>query len=82
LTVFSTELVSVVMWVSPSSGLSYGLTPSGLARGNPYMAQPMVRRNMNGASRYHESVISPENAQFARGTGAKLPQCCTASGRP
>ncbi len=33
LTVFSTELVSVVMGVSPSSGLSYGLTPSGLARG-------------------------------------------------
>jgi hypothetical protein len=33
LTVFSTELVSVVMWVSPSSGLSYGLTPSGVARG-------------------------------------------------
>src|SRR5260370_37595381 len=30
LTVFSTELVSVsvVIWVSPSSGLSYGLTPS------------------------------------------------------
>jgi hypothetical protein len=33
LTLFSTELVSAVMWVSPSSGLSYGLTPSGLARG-------------------------------------------------
>ena len=33
LTVFSTELVSVVIGVSPSSGLSYGLTPSGLARG-------------------------------------------------
>jgi hypothetical protein len=33
--VFSTELVSVsvVIGVSPSSGLSYGLTPSGLARG-------------------------------------------------
>jgi hypothetical protein len=26
-------LVSVVIGVSPSSGLSYGLTPSGLARG-------------------------------------------------
>src|SRR5882757_1460018 len=25
-------------WVSPSSGLSYGLTPSGLARGKTYMA--------------------------------------------
>jgi hypothetical protein len=36
LTVFSTELVSVsvVIWVSPSSDLSYGLTPSGLARGD------------------------------------------------
>jgi hypothetical protein len=33
LTVFSTELVSVVIGASPSSGLSYGLTPSGLARG-------------------------------------------------
>ena len=33
LTVFSTELVSVVIGTSPSSGLSYGLTPSELARG-------------------------------------------------
>src|ERR1700709_1043108 len=33
LTVFSTELVSVVMGVSPSSGLSYGLTPSGSGPG-------------------------------------------------
>src|SRR4051812_15835243 len=33
LTVFSTELVSVVMGVSPSSGLSYGLTPSGCGPG-------------------------------------------------
>jgi hypothetical protein len=32
-TLSSTVLVSVVISVSPSSGLSYGLTPSGLARG-------------------------------------------------
>jgi hypothetical protein len=37
LTVFSTELVSVVIGASPSSGLSYGLTPSGLARGTAYV---------------------------------------------
>jgi hypothetical protein len=30
-------LVSVVIGVSPSSGLSYGLTPSGLARGKVYI---------------------------------------------
>jgi hypothetical protein len=48
----------VVIWVSPSSGLSYGLTPSGLARGDLYMTRLMVRRNINVASRYHEFVIS------------------------
>src|ERR1700688_1531393 len=53
LTVFSTELVSVVIWVSPSSGLSYGLTPSGLARGKKHMAWLMVRCNIDGALRYH-----------------------------
>src|SRR3979490_1486430 len=57
LTVFSTELVSVVMWVSPSSGLSYGLTPSGLARGEIVLTQLMVQRNINGAVRYHDFVI-------------------------
>jgi hypothetical protein len=41
------------MGVSPSSGLSYGLTPSGLARGKAYMAWLMVRCNINGAMRYH-----------------------------
>src|SRR5258708_1747079 len=57
LTVFSTELVSVVMGVSPSSGLSYGLTPSGVARGMGFVTQLMVRRNIFVAPRYHESVI-------------------------
>src|SRR6266403_2686908 len=60
LTVFSTELVSVsvVIWVSPSSGLSYGLTPSGLARGDIVVSQLMVQRNINVAARYHEFVIT------------------------
>jgi hypothetical protein len=66
LTVFSTELVSVVMGVSPSSGLSYGLTPSGLARGKIGMPYLMVRRNINVAVRYHEFVISPGIMRFAR----------------
>jgi hypothetical protein len=72
LTVFSTELVSVsvVIWVSPSSGLSYGLTPSGLARGDIVMSQLMVRRNMNVAMRYHELVISPGTMKPAGQTGA------------
>src|SRR5450631_1171153 len=69
LTVFNTELVSVVMGVSPSSGLSYGLTPSGLARGNPYMAQLMVRCNIYGAMRYHEFVIRAWIGQIALRTG-------------
>src|SRR4029077_7015365 len=46
-------------WVSPSSGLSYGLTPSGLARGEIVVSQSMGRRNINVAMRYHEFVISP-----------------------
>src|SRR3984957_9167420 len=52
-------------WVSPSSGLSYGLTPSGLARGTSVVPQPMVRRNINVALRYHEFVISPRIGRFA-----------------
>src|SRR5258705_10464324 len=60
LTGFSTELVwvSVVIWVFPSSGLSYGLTPSGLARGDIVVSQLMVRRNINVAMRYHELVTT------------------------
>src|SRR5437660_3367586 len=58
LTVFSTELVSVVIWWSlHPQGLSNGLTPSGLARGMGYMTRLMVRRNINVAARYHEFVI-------------------------
>src|SRR5712664_2921709 len=68
LTVFSTELVSVVMGASPSSGLSYGLTPSGVARGEIVVPQLIVRRNINAASRYHESVISLNDERFAQGT--------------
>jgi hypothetical protein len=72
LTVFSTELVSVsvVIWVSPSSGLSYGLTPSGLARGDIVMSQLMVRRNINVAMRYHELVIGLGIMQPAAKAGA------------
>jgi len=67
--VFSTELVSVVMGVSPSSGLSYGLTPSGVARGEIVVTQLMVRRNINGAPRYHEFVIRWIVGRFAQRTG-------------
>src|SRR6266700_7757450 len=56
LTLSSMLLVSVI-GVSPSSDLSYGLTPSGLARGKIFMPRLMVRRNINVASRYHEIVI-------------------------
>src|SRR5258708_1882705 len=73
LTVFSTELVSVVMGVSPSSGLSYGLTPSGLARGEVYVPQLMVRCNIHAASRYHEFVIGSIVRRFAYGTGGMPP---------
>jgi hypothetical protein len=69
LTVFSTELVSVVMGVSPSSGLSYGLTPSGLARGEILVPRLMVRRNINVAPRYHEFVIRLLGGRFAQQTG-------------
>jgi hypothetical protein len=37
--------------------LSYGLTPSGLARGEIVVSYSMVRRNINVAMRYHEFVI-------------------------
>ncbi|GIQ75611.1 hypothetical protein BraRD5C2_40530 [Bradyrhizobium sp. RD5-C2] len=65
LTLFSTELVSVVIGVSPSSGLSYGLTPSGLARGKAVVSQSMVRRNINVAARYHERVNEMNIRQIA-----------------
>src|SRR5215831_4576553 len=42
-------------WVSPSSGLSYGLAPSGLARGDLLMPQLMVRCNNNIAVRHKNS---------------------------
>src|SRR3954464_5970289 len=77
LTLSSTVLVSVVIGVSPSSGLSYGLTPSGLARGTVLMPRLMVRRNKNGAPRYHEAVNSqtigqhlPQNSPSTRPAGA------------
>jgi hypothetical protein len=57
------------MGFSPSSGLSYGLTPSGLARGEIVVSQLMVRRNINVASQYHEFVISLDIGRFACGTG-------------
>jgi hypothetical protein len=60
----------VVMGVSPSSGLSYGLTPSGLARGDILVPHLMVRRNINVATRYHEFVIGLGIMQPARLTGA------------
>src|ERR1700761_2048076 len=59
LTMFSTELVSVVI-----GGLSIlrfeqrGSPRPDLARGDLYMSRVMVRRNINVASRYHETVIS------------------------
>src|SRR5204863_901647 len=84
LTVFSTELVSVVMGVSPSSGLSYGLTPSGVARGMGFVTQLMVRRNIFVAPRYHESVIDWELDDLSRlkasGSRPGTPQ--TSAGQP
>src|SRR5580698_190649 len=68
LTLSSTGLVSVVSGVSPSSGLSYGLTPSGLARGDLYVTQLMVRRNIDVAMRYHEFVIGLKMRRSARET--------------
>src|SRR5580698_2185692 len=59
LTVFSTELVSlvsVVIGVLHPQGLSY-VTPSALARGRSVVPSLMVRRNINVAVRYHEFVI-------------------------
>jgi len=38
--------------------LSYGLTPSALARGTAYMARLIVRCNISIALRYHEIVNS------------------------
>src|ERR1700753_711223 len=72
LTLSSTGLVSVVMGVSPSSGLSYGLTPSGLARGDLYMTPLMVRRNIDIAMQYHEFVISLIMGRSARETGQSV----------
>src|ERR1700712_3133683 len=59
LKLFSMELVwvSVVMAFSILR-LSYGLTPSGSARGRNFMTQLMVRCNIFGALRYHEVVTS------------------------
>jgi hypothetical protein len=37
--------------------LSYGLTPSGLARGEIVVSQSMVHCNINIALQYHEFVI-------------------------
>jgi hypothetical protein len=42
-----------------------GLTPSGLARGDLYVPQLMLRRNINVAMRYHEFVISLGIKRFA-----------------
>jgi len=46
------------MLVSILRVLSDWLAPSGMARRKTYMARPMVRRNINGASRYHETVMA------------------------
>jgi hypothetical protein len=50
-------------------GLSYGLTPSGLARGNLYMTYLLVRCNIDGATRYHKLVIGGIIRRFAAETG-------------
>src|SRR5205814_3121654 len=70
--------------VSPSSGLSYGLTPSGVARGMGFVTQLMVRRNIFVAPRYHESVIDWELGDLPRpkasGSRPGTPQ--TSAGQP
>jgi hypothetical protein len=87
--VFSTELVSVVIWWSlHPQGLSNGLTPSGLARGMGYMTRLMVRRNINVAARYHELVIDwfpgslPARQAKGSGVGNPVTYCWTAAGSP
>src|SRR4051812_6042760 len=57
LTLFSIELVSVVMGLSILNGLSYGLTPSGLARGVSVVPWLIVQCNIFIAMQYHEFVI-------------------------
>jgi hypothetical protein len=56
LTLSSTFWVSVVIGGLSILGLSYGLTPSDLARGTVLMTRLMVQRNMNVAMRHHENV--------------------------
>jgi hypothetical protein len=63
----------VVMGVSPSSGLSYGLTPSGLARGDLHVPRLMVQRNINVATRYHKPVIGWIIGRFALSPGNPVP---------
>ena len=66
LTEFSMESVSVVIFGLSILGLSYGLTPSELARGKLNMASLMVRRNIYIALQYHQFVIGTRGTQPAR----------------
>src|SRR4051794_3916612 len=57
LTLFNRVSVVVVIGCLHPQGLSYGLTPSGLARGNAYMGDLMLHCNIYAATRYHDFVI-------------------------
>jgi hypothetical protein len=60
------ESDSVVIFGLSILGLSYGLTPSELARGKPNMASLMVHRNIYVALHYHQFVMGTRGTQPAR----------------
>src|SRR5450756_2650636 len=86
LTVFSTELVSVVMGSLHPQVLSYGLTPSGCGPGQ------LLYGIVNGAtqhswctaiSRMRDRPADWANCPVIRHRTCSIPpQCCTASGSP
>src|SRR4029453_557503 len=69
LTLFSTELVSVVIGGLSILRFEQRAHPVRLARGRSFVTQLMVRCNIYVASRYHEAVISTMDGLDARRTG-------------
>src|ERR1700682_6346592 len=69
LTVFSTELVSVVIAVSPSSGFELWAHPVRIGPGRDPCAIVIGHPNINVAVRYHEFVISLQIERLAQQSG-------------